>query len=167
MKAGNIKMNKTGHKVFLSYSHKDKEIVNSFMKAFDQYGISYQADQQIRAGENWMKKIERALQEASIFVLFLSPDFLTSAWAMFEIGHAISRFKEGSTIIVPVMIRNSIVPDVLHRFMWIDARSTTPEVVAQELKKIVDIEIDSTSRSTVAKRSNKSKKRLKKKRFRN
>jgi len=149
-------MNKTEYKVFLSYSHKDQEIANSLTKAFDQYKISYQADQQLRAGENWMEEIERALQEASVFVLLLSPDFVSSDWAMFEIGHAISRHKKDKAAIIPVIIRDSIVPDVLRSYLWLDARLMKPESIAQELKKIIKVKVDSVANDSDTKRSDRS-----------
>jgi hypothetical protein len=99
--------------------------------------ISYWSDQQIHAGEDWLKKIENALDQASVFVIVVSPDFAVSDWAMYEMGYAISRSKETGAKIVPVIISDGKVPDLLLRFQWIDARAMKPDEFAKQVKNII------------------------------
>lgn len=128
----------TKHSVFISYSHKDRETVKNLIDAFDRQEISYWSDQQIRAGENWKTEIENALNQASIFVILVSPDFAASDWAMYEIGHAISRSRETGAKLIPIIIREGKIPGLLQRFQWIDARSMKPDEVAMQIKSILE-----------------------------
>jgi len=131
-------MSKTKHSVLISYSHKDANTVKALMDAFNRYGISYWSDQEIRAGDNWMKEIETALEQASLFIIVVSPDFLASDWAMYEIGHAIARFKETGSNIVPLVVRAVKLPVLLQRFQSLDARSMSPDEIAKQIKTILE-----------------------------
>jgi hypothetical protein len=131
-------MPKTKHSVFISYSHKDRNTVKALTDAFNRYGISYWSDQEIRVGDNWMKEIENALNQASLFIIMVSPDFVASNWAMYEIGHAIARSKETGTKIIPLIVREGKMPALLARFQWLDARSMKPDDIAKHIKTILE-----------------------------
>lgn len=47
--------------------------------------------QSIPLGQNWVHRIERALEEARLMFVFLSPHSVNSRWIYFEAGHAYAR----------------------------------------------------------------------------
>src|SRR5690606_34886961 len=56
------------------------------------------------AGEMWEEEIYRGLERASIVILCLSPDAVTSDWVQREIGIA----REQEKFILPVMAVNAL-----------------------------------------------------------
>lgn len=128
---------KSSPTVFISCSRKDQGFVEKFMRALDARRVDYWADIDIRAGADWSDQIEKAWQEASIFLLFVSPEFLNSKWSMVEMGVALSRVRESGALLVPVLIRDAVMPDLVKRFSFLDARSLRPEDLADEVSKII------------------------------
>jgi hypothetical protein len=125
-------------RVFISYSHQDRESGARISRALNELGVAAWTDQQIRAGDEWMSQIESALNEAKVIVLCVSPSFLASNWAQLEIGIALSRARASGVRVIPVILTDSVVPDALKGFQHLDARKLTPEQVAGEIKKVVE-----------------------------
>lgn len=70
-------------KIFISYSHKDKEYlerVRTHLKQLENEGIELDIwdDTKIKPGGSWVRQIENALRHARIAVLLISADFLAS-----------------------------------------------------------------------------------------
>lgn len=126
-------------RVFISYSHKDSELVASISRALSELDIASWSDQQIRAGDSWMSEIESALNEAKVVVLCVTPEFLASDWAQVEIGVALSRARESDIRVIPLILADTVLPDALKRFQYLDARKLSPEQVADEIKKAVEV----------------------------
>jgi hypothetical protein len=127
----------TSRNVFISYSNQDKSKVDTLIRALDNERINYSTDQQIRAGDKWEQTIESALHRASVFLFFISPHFLESHWAMFEIGLALSRAKEQGVTIIPVLLHPTQLPEYIRGFQSIDASSLKPSEFAHRIKQIV------------------------------
>jgi TIR domain-containing protein len=124
--------------IFISYAHKDLERVANISRALADLDVSVWSDQKIRAGEQWMTEIEKALTEAKVLVLCVSPSFLASDWAQFEIGVALSRSRDAGVKVIPILLNDSIVPEALNRFQFIDARRLSTDQVAAEIQKAVE-----------------------------
>ncbi|UFS72501.1 toll/interleukin-1 receptor domain-containing protein [Geomonas sp. RF6] len=131
-------MNPELPKVFISFAHKDDEWGKALKSALDTLDVPSRTDQDIRAGEDWMFQIESALDSSSVFVLLISPDFMASEWAMFEIGVALGRSRESEVKILPVLLKPSDVPDAIQRLETIDGRSVNPPEVARRIRDVVE-----------------------------
>lgn len=125
-------------KVFIAYSRKDRPKVISLLKALSDKRIEYWSDQDLKPGEDWQQAIESALETASMFLFFISPDYLASNSAMFEIGFALSRAQESDVSIVPVLLRDAQLPDYIRRFQYIDAATLNPSEFADKVRRIVE-----------------------------
>lgn len=73
------------HRVFLSHSSKDKDFVKELHRRLTRDGVSCFFDSEsIGRGANWVKALERALDECQEIVFVLSPDFCNSEWVQVE-----------------------------------------------------------------------------------
>ncbi len=71
--------------VFLSHSSKDKEFVRELYRRLTRDGVNCFFDaESIGWGDNWVRALERALDECSDIVFVLSPDFCDSDWVEVE-----------------------------------------------------------------------------------
>ena len=96
--------------VFISYSHKDevwKDRLVTHLGVLQQEGILDEwDDRRIGAGEDWYQKIEEVITRASVAVLLVSADFLTSKFIRSkEIPDLLERRDEEGLRIFPVIIK--------------------------------------------------------------
>ena len=96
-------------KLFISYSHKDEALMEELMEFLQPLifakRISLWNDKAITVGELWDEAIKKALSDADIIIVLLSPSFLASSYINgVEITGALEMQKAGKKI-VPVMLR--------------------------------------------------------------
>jgi hypothetical protein len=76
------KQRKELKKIFISYSHKDKEYMDRILmhlKPLETKGlIDVWVDEEIKAGDDWKNVIEKALENSNIAILLISADYLAS-----------------------------------------------------------------------------------------
>ena len=75
-------------KLFVSYSHEDKDFAQKFTSALSEIGIEYFIDSHIEVGENFVKKIKKEISQSSHFVCLISQATLRSDWIIDEIKWA-------------------------------------------------------------------------------
>src|SRR5882672_2415205 len=94
-------------RVFLSHSGKDKEFVKELYRRLTRDGVSCFFDiKSIGWGENWVRALERALDECEFVVFVLSPDFCNSKWV--EVERTSSIANDPATLkrkVRPLMLR--------------------------------------------------------------
>lgn len=72
-------------RVFLSHSSKDQEFVAELYRRLTGDGVAcFFSPESIGWGDNWVKALERALDECEYVVFLLSPDFCNSRWVEVE-----------------------------------------------------------------------------------
>ncbi len=73
------------YQVFLSHSSKDKEFVKELYRRLTRDGVKCFFDiESIGWGDNWVRALERAIDECAYIVFVLSPEFCNSEWAEVE-----------------------------------------------------------------------------------
>jgi nucleotide-binding universal stress UspA family protein len=70
--------------IFLSYSHRDRELAEQLAQVFRQLGVSVWWDQRLLPGEPWSEAIADALAQTDAAVLLVTPASLESASARDE-----------------------------------------------------------------------------------
>lgn len=75
--------------LFVSYSHKDENIIYPLIRKMQQRGVRIWYDEGIRAGHEFPQYIEEALINAACFVQFVSPNAVESFFCRNEIGLAL------------------------------------------------------------------------------
>ena len=85
--------------VFLSYSHDDRELVEAIAKEIKEERFECWIDSEcLRAQENYNYAIDKAIDDAIIFIAFLSKTYVNKKYCIHEFDRAID--KEKSIIVV-------------------------------------------------------------------
>ena len=114
--------------VFISYSHKDEEwkdrLVTHLGVLQSQGLLDLWDDRRIEAGEAWHQEIEEAMSAASVGVLLVSADFLTSKFILGEeVPRLLQRRDEAGIRIFPIVIR----PCAWQRVGWLARMQVRPK----------------------------------------
>jgi hypothetical protein len=98
--------------IFVSYSHRDTEVVLACKKAYEALGFNVLIDvDTLRAGQLWNEQLMHMIDRATIFQLFWSENSSKSKYCRQEWEYALRRNKNG--FIRPVY--------------WEDPKPTPPE----------------------------------------
>jgi TIR domain-containing protein len=70
-------------KVFLTHARKDAALARKLAEQLSQSGLTvWIAEQQVWPGDNWAKKIGKALEDSEFMVILLTPDAFESDWLL-------------------------------------------------------------------------------------
>ncbi len=97
-------------KLFLSYSHQDEDLRKELEKHLAALRrdsvIDIWQDRRIGPGDEFDREISNQLESADIVLLLVSSDFLHSDYCYdIEMKRAMERHAEGSTRVIPVILR--------------------------------------------------------------
>jgi hypothetical protein len=96
--------------VFISYAHKDELWLHELVKHLSLLKrgglISAWYDRQIVPGTNRTQVIDEQLEQASIILLLISPDFMVSDYCyQIEMQRALERHEAGNARVIPIIMR--------------------------------------------------------------
>ena len=98
-------------KVFISYSRRDADVVESIVSQLEAEGIEAWIDREaIKPGKQWRKQIVEAIDTADAFVLHLSPDSGASDNVLKELNLAEEALEP---FILPIMLKDMKIPDTM------------------------------------------------------
>ncbi len=99
-------------KIFVSYSQKDIKFVKKVSETLSEKGYDVWYDiENIGGGVVWAKEIQKAIRDAELFLLIVSPNSIESDWVQKEFLYASAR----DIPIVTAQYVNCMMPD------WLDA----------------------------------------------
>lgn len=98
--------------VFISYSHKDEEWKERLVKQLRVFGqqllIEIWDDRHIKGGDYWQTEIQTAMDTASLAVVMVSADSLTSDFILNqEIPYLLGRQRKAGLPILPIIVRET------------------------------------------------------------
>jgi hypothetical protein len=104
---------RTRLEVFYSYAHADENLRNKLEQQLSllhrQGLITGWYDRMIAPGAEWKEQINAHLNNASIILLLVSPDFLASAYSYgVEVKRAMERYEAGEACVIPVILRPAL-----------------------------------------------------------
>lgn len=93
--------------VFISYAHKDAEIVHNLKGDLRRNGISVWLDERLRAADDpWRKQLEIAIQKQRYFLFLMTPNSVASKYCLWELETA----QKSNTKVISVMLEEVDVP---------------------------------------------------------
>jgi|SRR5437588_12627326 len=103
------------HKVFVSASHKDRDLARDLEHRLHEAGLQVQfSDLNVSVGSNWEKRILDVLKTADEVMVILSNNSVDSPWLMFEIGAASSLRKKVTPVVVG--LEEEELPPIIKQF---------------------------------------------------
>ena len=109
-------------KVFVSYSRKDIEFAKRLTEELKKSNLDFWVDWEgIPPTVDFMKKIEKGIEESDAFLFLVSPDSVKSKVCGEEIAHAVKNGKR----LIPLMVRDiksEEIPQALSHLNWISFR---------------------------------------------
>ncbi len=100
--------------IFFSHSSSDKDVMLKLKELFcEKTGGTIEVflssdGQSIPLGKNWVYRVQEALDEAKIMIVFLTPASIRSSWIYFEAGYAYSKILR----VVPVGLLGADISSV-------------------------------------------------------
>lgn len=125
-------------KVFLSYSHDDRDMANKIAQDLQANGMEVWYDNwEIQAGDSLIDKIfKEGLANADVFIVLISQNSVKSKWVQEELNVAMIKRIEGITRIIPIIVDNAQLPDHLRILKYIDMNKGYNEAI-RELQKAI------------------------------
>ncbi len=102
-------------KVFISYSHKNKQVAEKIARQLIDSGIDAWFDGwEIRPGDSIVDKIfNEGLAKSKVFIILLSKDSVTSKWVKEEQNNAAIKHIEKDARIIPILVEDCEIPEPL------------------------------------------------------
>jgi len=125
--------------VFISYSQKDKGIVEDILKELSSLNIRIFSDTNITAGENWIQRIKEEIEQADLYLFFMSNNVNQSQSISSEISFAIiEKHNKSHKIILPILIEQiKELPFFISDFQYLDL--SKKDLYAQNIDKLKNI----------------------------
>lgn len=121
--------------VFISYSSKDFDKVNSVKNILEINGIScWMAPQCIPPGSSYAKEIPMAIKNCKVFLLMLTSKSQESQWVPKEVSLALSETK----CVIPFVIEDCILTDMFNFFLTDVQRYYAFELQSDSLRELIE-----------------------------
>mgnify|MGYP003186406817 FL=1 len=121
--------------VFISYSSKDFDKVNSVKNILEINGIScWMAPQCIPSGSSYAKEIPMAIKNCKVFLLMLTSKSQESQWVPKEVSLALSETK----CVIPFVIEDCILTDMFNFFLTDVQRYYAFDLQSDSLRELIE-----------------------------
>ena len=124
-------------KIFISYSHQNKDFVQNLVDQLEKDGnIVWWDFESIQGGLIWQKEIEKAIKFCQYFIVVLTPNSVNSDWVMNEITYALQEEKQ----IIPLYLQECEIPLSIIQIQYIDFVQSSQREALQELYNLLKLE---------------------------
>lgn len=122
-------------KVFISYSHQDRDWVSRFADRLSESGIqAWMDEKEIALGEQLVERIEEALRTSDSLVFVITPENVHSPNAYFELGAALGMGKRVIAIVASEVSRQDLPEPIrLRRYVTMESPEETAKDVVEAL----------------------------------
>ena len=111
--------------IFMSHSSKDRQVAARLATDLNFAGVDVWLDQwELHIGQSLTDGIAKAMDDARYIAILITANYNKSAWTKTEYKKALSREqKEGHTVMLPLVLGETELPDFLEDKMYVDLRS--------------------------------------------
>lgn len=134
--------------VFVSYSQKNKDVVDGLVRSLRQRGSNLRVflDRlELKLGAAWQQHIFEALERSRRIICVLSPDYLDSRICIEEYHMALIRHRESGGVLLPLYMYSAPLPLHMKAYQYADAREGDITKIAQFAEAFVAEHSSSTS----------------------
>jgi hypothetical protein len=127
--------------VFLSHGHTDAKLASRLASELEERGLDVWWDQKIQSGERWDEALRRALREADACVVLVSrasdpaEPRLSKEWSAVQQRS----WDEPGFRIVPVQLRDAVVPPFLRKWQGLRLAEPAKEINAAADKIVASL----------------------------
>lgn len=134
--------------IFISYSHKDKEFVDSLAANLVKKGVRVWVDTwELNVGDSIIAKVQKAIQEADALLIVLSQASVQSEWCKKELSSGLIReLEEKRVVVLPVLIEECEIPIFLRDKLRADFKADKDKGLRQVLEAVARVTSDSLGR---------------------
>jgi hypothetical protein len=110
--------------IFISYSHHDKDFVDTLACKLAEHNINIQINRcELSIGDSILGKIKDTIEGSSAFLVILSKKSIESGWCKKEISVGLLKeLEENKVMIIPVLIEDCDLPIFVRGKLYADFR---------------------------------------------
>lgn len=120
---------------FISYSHKDRELVHGVAEALQADGFHVWLDEwDVRTGDSLVERVSEAIDQVDFVVAFISAASVDSEWCRKEVSLAMTgELADKGVRVLPVRIESATMPPALKDKKYLDATGLEANEVKDRL----------------------------------
>ena len=115
---------------FVSYSHKDTDLVNPILMKMNSIGIRFWFDKGIES-EDWRERLDEQIVKSRVIIVFLSENFLSSKHCKREINLADDNQKEFIILRLDNSLPKGAIAYTLSGIQYNDLFSDSPFIIEE------------------------------------
>ncbi len=146
-----VQLFKLPPKVFISYSHADRDFVEKLATDLIKNRILVWWDEwEIKVGDSLIRKIDEGISTSSYLVIVLSANSVDSAWVQEELRAALMlQLDEKKTIVLPILLDDCRIPLFLREKNYADFRKDYLNSLRRLINAIKSPSIEATGRKEI------------------
>lgn len=132
------------NRIFVSYSHKDKETADqiiNYLKSSPKMkyaNIIITSDKDLKMGDDIMRSTSDKISEAGFIILLVSDNYLSSSACAKELAFIKDKKQTIIPILLPSLTSFDNVPENVKRYKGVILPHITQEDISKEVNKIID-----------------------------
>ena len=125
-------------KLFLSYSHSDKEFVTKLAKDLrDRRVVPWFDEWEMSPGDSLSRRIQEGIEESSLFLVILSSTSLSSKWCQKELDAAeVMEVEKGRKFVIPILYEKCQLPPFMKAKKYADFSSDYDKGLKELIKAL-------------------------------
>jgi serine/threonine-protein kinase len=122
-------------KLFISYAHKDQELVYHLADELQRYNVDFWVDRNIEYGSAWDQSIDNELADSDVMLLVVTPASMQSAYVTYEWSYFLGAGKPVYPFVPHTVGNNVELHSRLQRMQYIKGSDN----MAQDVLKIIEV----------------------------